>query len=212
MKFKDKMNYLAIFDYLKLILRKWIFWLFLLLDIGGALVEFLIPSFNLPTNIYGLLAIIGFFWAGYQVHTKSIESHQKIIRRLSTELNVDAILQTPKVNIQLIEGYEYIFNLTLENTLQQLVADLSEQAKSSPKNKIVPSAENNNAKYFLPSSRIEINVRVENLGCALDILVISTDWDKEYELLSLYLGEVLLNNSAAQYPIHLKPILFLNVN
>lgn len=199
-----------LFHYFKNIFRKWVLWLFLLLDVGGAVAQFLIPDFNLPVNIYGFLAIIGFFWAGYQVYNESIESHQKIIKRLSDELNIDSILRTPKINIQLLEGSEYTFQLVVTDELYVAVTALTEVQKSPVKNRRAKNNEVNKEKYFIPPASIDVNVRIENLGCALNILVISADWDEAYKLpFSIYLSQVFVQNSTLQYPLHIEPDTFI---
>jgi hypothetical protein len=104
-----------VIDYLKLILGKWALWLFVVLDIVGALAQFLIPNFSLPTNVYGLLAVLGFFWAGFQVHNETKVAHEKTLKetKASYEKTLEAThLQMEKlsseVNINVTRAVETV--------------------------------------------------------------------------------------------------------
>jgi hypothetical protein len=151
-------------NYLRLIFGKWILWLFLVLDVVGAIVQFFIPDFNLPITLYGLLAIIGFFWAGFQVHNESkasyerlLEAHRAQMEKISGELNINAILKTPSLDLALQEGHEYIFTFSKSPSMEQALYTLSK--KMSKKN------EANETPYFLPYAKLQIFPRIQNTGC-----------------------------------------------
>src|SRR5690349_11404576 len=122
-----KMEKSEIIKYLQLILNKWVLWLFVLLDFVGVLVQIFFTNFTLPPIAYGIFAIIGFFWAGYQVYREtvnsfensraeivksyenSIQEYREKLQKLSEEVNVDDILKEQNLNLSLKEGQGYIF-------------------------------------------------------------------------------------------------------
>ncbi|OHB61378.1 MAG: hypothetical protein A2167_02905 [Planctomycetes bacterium RBG_13_46_10] len=54
--------------YTKLIVRKWVFWLFAALDIVALIAQLLYPTFRLPQLAFVLITLVGLFWSGYQVY------------------------------------------------------------------------------------------------------------------------------------------------
>ncbi|HPG41990.1 MAG TPA: hypothetical protein PLP19_17035 [bacterium] len=195
--------------YVKMIFQKWIFWLFLILDIGGALAQFLIPKFSLPTNVYGILAIIGIFWAGYQVYKESVESYRLKLERISSELNIDSILKIAKINICFIEGREYSYYLINQKYRQTLIKDFDSNEQlitKGMKNNKIQNSENKKSEYSIPSATIVMNFRIENTGCALDVLVIGMKCERDFELpFDLYGQKVTsIQGNEIKYPKHMK--------
>lgn len=93
--------------YSKLIGRKWIFWLFALLDILGLLAQVVFPQLQIPTGPFIALAFIGFFWAGFQVYgdlasrlpSRPIPPPPFELLPLSFEVSLSQ--EIPKINIWL---------------------------------------------------------------------------------------------------------------
>lgn len=193
-----------IIKYLKLLLTKWVLWLFVLLDVIGVSVQFFIPNLTLPPIAYGFFAIVGFFWAGYQVYAETIQSHEVAIetyrqklQKLSDEINISAILKEQNLSLSLVEGHEYSFEFNNSPNIKALMANLNSKDKSNQKQ---------SSEYFLPSSGLNIYLRIENIGCDSDILVIQTNWDKDYNSpFDKHLAQAfLLNDTKVEYPIPLK--------
>jgi hypothetical protein len=55
--------------YLRLIARKWVLWLFFLLDLAALIAQIAVPGFQLPQTAFLLLTVVGLLWAGFQVHS-----------------------------------------------------------------------------------------------------------------------------------------------
>lgn len=200
-----------IIDYLRLILKKWILWLFVLLDLVGLFLQYVSPNLQLPAYVYGLFAIIGFFWAGYQVFLETVESYEKSLTiyrekmgKLSEALNVEAILDTPNLVLSLIEGNEYSYYLgqsSAARTLKELSTITEEQGGDKQTN-----GQEDGLGYFVPNAGVEFFLRIENIGCSIDILIIQIRIQDEFQLpFSFGLGESFTNNQETQYPLHLGP-------
>jgi|SRR5271157_596314 len=56
------------FLYARLIVRKWVLWVFATLDLGALVTQVLFPAFRVPQVLYVLITLVGLFWAGYQVY------------------------------------------------------------------------------------------------------------------------------------------------
>jgi hypothetical protein len=68
--------------YLVLLFKKWILWLFIVLDVIGAIVTLIFPQLNPPLPIYWGLALIGLFVAGFQVYLDLINQMPDLRARL----------------------------------------------------------------------------------------------------------------------------------
>jgi hypothetical protein len=200
-----------IVDYLRLIVKKWVLWLFVLLDLVGLFVQYVRPNLQLPTYVYGLFAIAGFFWAGYQVFLETVESYEESLgtyrekmEKLSEALNVEAILDTPNLVLSLIEGNEYSYYLGqsgLALTLKTSSKIAEEQGGDEHTN-----GQEDGLGYFLPNAGVEFFLRLENLGCSLDVVIIQIEIQGEFQLpFSFGLGKSFINEQETQYPLHLEP-------
>lgn len=196
-------------NYAKLVFSRWILWLFVLLDFIALLVQFVTPQLGLPPLVYGLLALIGFFWAGFDVHRQTIRSHEKTVAtyrntidKLSREINIDALLLKPNIAVSLLEGNEYTYSLHDEKRLTQSLAKI--QAYSD---EVEPDADNKESTYSLPNADLHLHLRIENLGCSVDILAINTEFDRDRGLpFSLGMAKSLtLDGESVKYPVSLQP-------
>lgn len=61
-----------LFEYIKLVLRNWVLWIFFILDAIGFVLVYLSPSLKIPYYFYWLLAFLGIFIAGFQVYLNLI--------------------------------------------------------------------------------------------------------------------------------------------
>lgn len=57
-----------LYAYAKQIARKWVFWLFAIIDLAALGAQLVYPELRIPPPIFLLIALVGFFWAGYQVY------------------------------------------------------------------------------------------------------------------------------------------------
>ncbi len=48
--------------------KKWILWLFALIDVIGLVAQTIFPQIRIPIPIFVFLTFVGFFWAGFQVY------------------------------------------------------------------------------------------------------------------------------------------------
>lgn len=93
------------FSYLKTLMSKWVLWLFLILDCIGLFIASLTPSLSIPVQIFWAVAFGGLIWSGFQVH-------QENIKALSSFESVLVPNTKPNLEIELVEGNEYSFNLS----------------------------------------------------------------------------------------------------
>ena len=70
----------SFFQYLKLIIKNWVLWLFFILDFIGLLIVYFIPDLKIPTSIYIGLAVFGLLWAGFSVY-------RDLEKKMPTEIN-----------------------------------------------------------------------------------------------------------------------------
>ncbi len=187
--------------YVGLVFKKWTLWLFLVLDIAGAIVQYFVPTFKLPTNVYGLVALVGFAWAGFQVYDELRLSYEQQMRKLSSQLNINAILKTSKLDLKLQEGHEYAWALiegpTPEETLYLMQRKLS---KPRPQ-KAAPV----DTRYFVPNAKLAMFLHVDNAGSDVDLLLISVRCDNSYDIpFSPLLGKAFsADGQELQYPFPL---------
>jgi hypothetical protein len=185
--------------YLKAIIRKWSLWLFLILDIVGVISELIIPNFHLPPYLFVLLAILGFFIAGYQVFKESTESLKAQLARISSEINIEPILKIPEIKIELFEGNEYSYGL-------EKVISLSEEFDiKRRKEGVVSLTESNKGTYKMPRAWVRINLRINNIGCPMDIVVVNLEWEKEYNIPFSFMTPFLysMQEEKVVYPIRM---------
>ena len=198
--------------YLILLAKNWILWLFVLLDIIGIIVQFVIPNFQLPAYSYGTLAIIGFLWAGMQVFNQTVESYEGTIRdyrtrmaRLSDALDIDAILDVQNISISLIEGHEYKY-LMGQYSDEGLIHEIKSNSAKVQDTDWVTDEPVGETPYFVPNSFAEFYLRIENLGCNVDILIVETGIKDSYQLPFRFgSAKITVDDQAIVYPMHLKP-------
>ncbi|MFZ1735717.1 MAG: hypothetical protein WAU31_02165 [Candidatus Moraniibacteriota bacterium] len=201
--------------YLILLAKNWILWLFVLLDIIGVIVQFVIPNFQLPAYSYGTLAIIGFLWAGMQVFNQTVESYEGTISdyrtkmaKLSDALDIDAILDVQNISISLIEGHEYRYFMGQysSDSLGHELLLRSNSTKEQDTGSVIDEPIVVEQSYFVPNSFAEFYLRIENLGCSVDILIIEIEIKDYYQLpFNFGLARINVEDQEVVYPVHLKP-------
>lgn len=88
------------------LVKKWVFWLFLALDIIAVLVEFFFPSLSIPRGIYLAILAIGFILAAFQVHLD-----------LLSKLPSNNLPLIPEIKLLFTEGNEYSYQF--ENSVNK---------------------------------------------------------------------------------------------
>jgi hypothetical protein len=93
---KDLSSFL---QYIKLIIKNWVLWLFFILDFIGFLIVYFIPDLKISTSIYIGLAMFGLLWAGFNVYhelekkipleSNSFEDLEQSMPDLIAEMKVD---------------------------------------------------------------------------------------------------------------------------
>jgi hypothetical protein len=88
--------------YLGLLLKKWVLWLFVALDLIGLVADLVLPQMALPLPAYWGLALIGLLWASFQVY-----------RELAGQIPAVSEFQEqePELVLELVEGNEYAYSL-----------------------------------------------------------------------------------------------------
>jgi hypothetical protein len=97
--------------YGKLIVQKWILWVFITIDITAVIAQIIFPSFKIPQLLFIVSAIIGLFWAGYQVNhdisPNYFSQHKELPPFEILPLSFEVALNR---NIPCIEIYIYFVN------------------------------------------------------------------------------------------------------
>jgi len=99
-----KRDFTLLLHYARLIAKKWVLWILLALDAIALIVRYSIPNTQLPQIVYWLLAIGGFFWAGYQVFRETVV---KIPNRAGNLIKRAKL----SIKISLNEGNQYSYSL-----------------------------------------------------------------------------------------------------
>lgn len=187
-----------ILSYLKEIAKEWILWLFVVIDVVGLIVNFLIPSFSPPKWIFILLLVMGLIWSGYK-------TYYKLLMRIPDK---DKPLE-PKLSIKFRDGDEYSFGFfrnKLDSPLSNELA-LEEYLKDR---------DNTQVEICFPSSEMHLHIRIENIGLTpVDLLAI--DSKSSLPPPFLFFGVTRyrsINGKEFNFPITLLPrgILLVDVN
>lgn len=134
--------------FIKQISKKWILWVFLILDAIGAILHIFLPGFEVPNALYVLVPMFGLFIASFETY-----------RELLSQIPHGSIPIEPKVSISLLEGNEYYFRL-------QKISNISEIIQSN--------IEFRGRESSLPNSEIIIHVRAENIGLLPTVILTIT--------------------------------------
>ena len=122
-------NLSSLLRYSVLVSKKWVFWLFVLLDIIALLAQYVDSALRLPQIVYILLALLGFLWAGFDVHRETMASYEEL-QSETTSTHAEQMREyrealeiwtgksdlgeldlTPKLATSLTEGNEYEYSL-----------------------------------------------------------------------------------------------------
>jgi hypothetical protein len=208
---------LEVIEFGKLVAKKWIFWLFLILDIVTLIIQFIYPQLQIPQFIYIVLALIGFFVACFSVYSELLGNYLKIAENKN-------IVFTPKPHLELslIEGNEFSFEIV--PPYQTLAGDLHIHRLKEDKNKSNWHFDeqgifyvDDEIYYLIPDSHLSLNARIENDGnIPLDILLIDYRAGEHLrvEPFMFYPDKIIMGDKPIKYPICIEPsaILFLQIS
>jgi len=201
------------FIFITKVLKKWIFWLFLILDVVGMIVQYLFPQFYFPQFVYVILAIIGIVWASYDVYNELLNDYQKII----VEHNLTEIVRPLKseLSILAVEGNVYSFDLEEPQMdkydLKKLEEDDKRQHHYSEDGVLFIDGE---PFYYIPKCFNQINIRIENTGeIQIDILAFGSRWSKDkkgvflssIDVFDVMEDKLVVNNETIKLPLTMKP-------
>jgi hypothetical protein len=122
-----KPTFKLFWTFLKELSKKWLLWLFLALDIAGAVIQILVPSLKPPQGVYLGLFVLGLILASFQTYLELLEKIPSRQRPLE-----------PKISLFLVEGNEYFYGFQesediLHPELLSLVKKKVDNTKESPK-------------------------------------------------------------------------------
>lgn len=164
-------------DYTKLLLKKWILWIFTLLDIVALIIQATNPQLQLPQIAFLFLSVIGLFWAGFEVYKDTIA-------KIPVKEDI-----TPSIKLALLEGNEYSFDFAyhdIENQKRLIYRDSKTKT--------------------LPVAKVTLHLRIENTGLAsVEILNIDGRFDNN-EAYDFHVPDsVDSNNNQLSFPITIEP-------
>lgn len=153
------------------LVKKWLLWIFLILDVIALIIQYIYPNYKLPQGYYIGFAILGIVWSSFQVYRDLLNDYKKIsLEKLPEKLAI------PNLDISFVEGSEYKFSIDNPyDDFEMQIAKIEKDAKDNKtdfhvnENGIIFA--NGEVLYFMPNSNLEINFRIENTGdIPIDIL------------------------------------------
>jgi len=181
-----KQTYIYFKAYVSNLIRKWVFWLFIALDLVGAIIQIVFPSIQIPQFIYAAIALLGFLWASFQTY-----------RDLFVQIPSEDVPVEPQLSISLVEGNEYFYGFRdLSRFLTKEKIQLIAEGK----------AEDLKAITTLPKSQVVFHVRIENIGYVpVDILTVDAHihLDDPYEF--MIPKPMTVEGDPMKFPIRLNP-------
>lgn len=185
-----KPSFSLAWSYLRSLGKKWILWLFLVLDLIAVIAQIFIPSLTLPQGVYIGIAILGLLWAGF-------ETYLELLSKIPSEARP---LQ-PEIAIILEEGNEYSYRFRQDEDVFS-----AEQLEFFRKAGAMDKREKSVTETTLPISIISLHVRVENTGLvAVNILTIGGDIDLDEPYQFMVPEAYNRDNTLLSFPVLLKP-------
>jgi hypothetical protein len=174
--------------YTKKLIKNWILWIFLVLDLIAVIVKIFIPFLKLPQSLYYLIALIGLIWAGFNSYLELLEKIPSEARPIK-----------PEISIMSEEGNEYAYTFD-----QSMISELRKIRKAESKEGeeyTDPLLE-----LSIPKSQLTYFARLENTGLVVvNLLTINAriDFDTPYRFMvpDVFLSE----GTQISYPLLLQP-------
>ena len=196
---KEKtINFIKRFSrFLLAVLKKWVFWIFLLPNIVDLFTSYF-KSFQIPYFLYFLIPLIGFLIACFLVY-----------KDLLDKLPEETIPNT-HIKISMVEGDEYSFSTgspydSLKAKLFIMQLEDKKEKEFHYENEVL-SVEGK-PQYWLPDLILRLNLRIENDGnIPIDILrILITYTVGDFSPLIFGLSSILNYSKEINYPLVLKP-------
>ncbi len=212
MKNGTSMRQKEVIRYALLVGKKWVFWIFFLLDLVAVIVQFIYPQLKLPGSFFGILALVGFFWASYQVHKDILHqtSSSYEVKNQATIEKYDKTIESMKRNF--------------ENTIQEYSSALEKLTGTSKTSDLTPKifislmegseyiysleAPDDNEPYEVPRGSLNIHLRLENVGfTVIDVLTITANFDYQngYPFIFGIPDAIKEKNETIIFPLHMSP-------
>ena len=63
--------------FISALFKKWLLWIFLVLDFIALVIQFSNPNYRLPQGYYVGFAVLGILWGSFQVYRDLLQDHRK---------------------------------------------------------------------------------------------------------------------------------------
>jgi len=189
-------NFSNLIEFLKKLIKEWIFLLMIGIDLLFVIVQLIFPKFSPPYFVYVIIAMVGIIWASY-----------KIYRDVLARIPDKEIKPIPKLRLSFVEGNEYSFRLgTLKETDEERI-ERKRKMKENPYYNEDKDLKIDIREDTLPYSLLSIFLRVENIGeIPVDILDVSGKIQEVNTPFEFMLSEPI--NSASHivvFPVNIEP-------
>ena len=191
-------------DYIRLLMGTWGFWLFVIPDIIFVIAQFVKPSLKLSNTFYVTVFLAGFLWSNFQVY-------RHMLRRIPGQGGVISLA------ISLLEGNEYKYRLKHPIETEAVIKGLIESPNVAYSFKqpfellkVIIELEKNIDKemFSLIDSEVELHLRVENNGdIPLSLLGIKPIFDDNKECPFIFLPALIFYSEGErmEFPVILEP-------
>lgn len=194
--------FLDLWSFISLLTRKWLLWIFLVLDFIALIIQYNNPNYKLPQGYYVGFAVLGILWSSFQVYRDLLTDYKKLIPGTSNRIS--------NLDISFVEGNEYKFSL--DDPYGDGIERIKRRAKDN--NSDFRVDENgiiyidDIILYSLPEGYLEINFRIENTGdFPIDILDIDVGEDAtNYTLtrpVSFGVNTLIVDSKPIQFPLYI---------
>lgn len=187
--------------YFLALLKKWLFWLFLILDAIALIIQFLDPRFRLEQIYYIGFALIGFAWSSFEVYRELLQAHRKVLPEKFNPISSLAIsfVEGNEYSVFIDEPYPY-------SNIQIVLNQIEREKLESHYDEYGILFVDGKPYYQLPSAYIDMNLRVENSGdLSIDIIDIEKTVDLAYSPVRVFSDAAINENGKAViFPKHIK--------
>jgi len=198
---KMQLVFADLWIFIRDLLKRWFFWLFLLVDIVAVIAQYINPHFQLPQPLYIIFALCVFAFSAFAVYRDLLIASRK---------NISSVPPLPvsKLSLSFVEGNEYIYRLDNPYDKKHLTPTIFDIQRN---NDIQSRWEkdiffvDDVIYYCLPRAYVVLNLRIENTGdIPIDIIALNARSSGEIPAAMLiYLEESHIGSKLLSFPIHL---------
>lgn len=168
------------FSFLFLLTKKWILWLFLVLDLIAVVAQLAIPSLSISHSLFFVIATIGIIWAAYLVY-----------KDLFSKVPLSRASRPPEVSCYFVSGNEYSYEF-----MKWSDNKIGNPNKDSQKG----------SSTTIPWAHIYLNVTMQNTGdTSVNLLSINGSVDFNSPFQFMVPEGISSDYQPFSYPIELKP-------